>query len=679
MAKKQHKSGASKSAAPRSGASGAASRSAVKASSAPAAPANWLQGALVVLLITFAVYLPSLSNGLVNWDDDPNITENVNVENVGKVPFSQTIRDIFDLEKGNVIGNYNPLPILTFAIEKKLNGGVISPRLIHINNLLLHLGTVFFVMLLLMRMQIGNWGVWLGGLLFGIHPMRVESVAWATERKDVLFALFFFWALTLYARWLHSEDGRERLRLYWGMLALMLLSCFSKVQAVTLPLSMLALNIWYRKPLLDFRQLLKLAPFFALSLIFGLINLYTLKVQGSTNDDVTNFNFLDRLCIGAYSFCVYLYKLLIPYPMSPLYPYPRPLPWYIYAAPIPFLAFWAGTWYLWKNGNRVAVSGILFFFFNVMFLLQVLGAGQGFLADRFTYVAYFGFFAIAAWYFSAIPSARRGVALGVAGALFLIYALVSIRQIGVWKNGETLWSHVLRFEQGKNSLPYWNRGQYLRKLGRYDEALRDYDEAIRISPRNPELYNSRGKTYFDMGMSGKFPDKSLEYINKAIQDYTSAVDIPGLKPKTRAEVLINRGAGFGYLRRFDESLRDMNEGLAVDPSNKNGYFNRSIVYYTMGQFEKAVEDYTTYLKYDPFHVNIRYERGMLYRTMNRLDEALSDLDQVIRDNPNLNLAWLERARVHASKGNRSQAISDYQRARQLGAQLNEKDLQYIGQ
>lgn len=284
MAKKQYKSGAPKSAAPKSGAAGAASKSAVKTPSAAAAPAGWLQGALVVLLIVFAVYLPSLSNGLVNWDDDPNITENVNVENVGKVPFSQTIRDIFDLEKGNVIGNYNPLPILTFAIEKKLNGGEISPRLIHINNLLLHLGTAFFVMLLLWRMEIGNWGVWLGGLLFGIHPMRVESVAWATERKDVLFALFFFWALTLYARWLRSEDGRERRRLYIGMLALMLLSCFSKVQAVTLPLSMLALNIWYRKPFLDFRQLLKLAPFFALSLIFGLINLYTLKVQGSTNE-----------------------------------------------------------------------------------------------------------------------------------------------------------------------------------------------------------------------------------------------------------------------------------------------------------------------------------------------------------------------------------------------------------
>ena len=679
MAKKQHKSVARKTPASKSGAAAAPSKAAAKASSSGTGAALWLRGAWVVLLITAAVYWPSLSNGLVNWDDEPNITENVNVENVGKVPFGQTIRDIFDIEKGNVIGNYNPLPILTFAIDKKLNGGEISPRLIHVNNLLLHLGTVFLMMLLLFRMQIGPWGVWIGGLLFGIHPMRVESVAWATERKDVLFALFFFWALALYARWLHSEDGRERARLYVGMLALMLLSCFSKVQAVTLPLSMLALNIWYRKPVLDFRRLLTLAPFFALSLIFGLLNLYTLKVQGSTNDDVTNFNFLDRLCIGAYSFCVYLYKLLIPYPMSPLYPYPRPLPWYIYAVPIPFLAFWAGVWYLWKKGNRIVVSGILFFFFNVMFLLQVLGAGQGFLADRFTYVAYFGFFAIAAWYVSAVPADRRNTLLGLAGVLFLIYAIVSVRQIGIWKNGETLWTHVLRFEEGKNSLPYWNRGQFRRKQGRYDEALRDYDEAIRINPQNPELYNSRGKTYFDMGMSGKFPDKSVELVSKAIQDYTSAVDIPGLKSKTRAEVLINRGAGFGFLRRYDEGLRDLNEGLSIEPTNKNGYFNRSILYYTTGQFDKALEDYTTYLQYDPHHVNIRYERGMLYRTMNRLDEALADLDQVIRANPTLNLAYLERARAHAGKGNRAQALSDYQRAQQLGAQLNEKDRQYIGQ
>ncbi|MFM8485232.1 MAG: hypothetical protein ACKOCH_02765, partial [Bacteroidota bacterium] len=164
------------------------------------------------------------------------------------------------------------------------------------------------------------WGAFLGGLLFGIHPMRVESVAWATERKDVLFAAFFFAALLYYVKWIRQGMRNEsRTGTYMLMIVMALLSSFSKVQAVTLVLSMLVVDYWFRRPI-NIKALTEKAPFWAISLAFGLINLYTLKQQGSTTDDLTNFNFLDRLCIGAYSLCVYLYKLAIPYPMSPLYP-----------------------------------------------------------------------------------------------------------------------------------------------------------------------------------------------------------------------------------------------------------------------------------------------------------------------------------------------------------------------
>ncbi len=217
--------------------------------------------------------------------------------------------------------------------------------------------------------------------------------------------MFFFAALMFYVRWIKTEDQGKRTRYYIIMLVLALLSCFSKVQAVTLPLSMLVVDYWFRRPI-NFKLIWEKTPFWLLSLAFGLINLYTLKMEGSTNDEVTNFNVIDRLCIGAYSFCVYLYKLIIPYPMSPLYPYPKPLPVGVYVSPILFLAIWAGVYWLWKKDRRIGVFAMLFFFFNVMFLLQVLGAGQGFLADRFTYVPYFGFFALAAWAYDHYGSAN---------------------------------------------------------------------------------------------------------------------------------------------------------------------------------------------------------------------------------------------------------------------------------
>ncbi|MBV6443504.1 MAG: tetratricopeptide repeat protein [Haliscomenobacteraceae bacterium CHB4] len=656
-------------------------------------PAGWLTFALVAMAITALCYLPSLSNGLVNWDDDPNITENPNLQRINEDGLAKAIPDIFSIDKGAVIGNYNPLPILTFAIEKSLAGGFGDKhnRLIHINNLLLHLLTVFFAMKLLARMGIGNWGAFVGGLLFGIHPMRVESVAWATERKDVLFAVFFFAALVYYVKWLKQGDKNEnRTGTYIIMLILATLSCFSKVQAVTLPLSMLVLDYWFRRPI-NFKLIWEKTPFWALSLAFGLINLYTLRQQGSTTDDITEFNLLQRLCIGSYSFVVYLYKLVFPYPMSPLYPYPKPLPWEVYVAPVFFLAFWFFIWRMWKQGNatagegraddrRIWVFGALFMFFNVMFLLQVLGAGQGLKADRFTYVPYFGFFAVAAWFFEKYYRQEKTKSLAqiVAAVFFLASAVWTVKQIGVWKNGETLWTHVIKFEGKTNSLPYWNRGQYYREMGDYNRALQDYTQAVTINPENPELYNSRGKTYFDMAMSGKFNNQQQDLVQKAIKDYSDALKRQNIKPKSKAEILINRGAANGFLRNFQQSIQDLSEGLAIDPTNENGYFNRSIAYYTMGQLDNALADYDEYLKYKPYNADVLYESGMILRSKGQNQEAIERLTRSIQLKPNFGYSYLERARAYMQAGNRAAAQQDYQRAQQMGANKTEFDARLEG-
>ncbi len=632
-------------------------------------PTGWLRPALIVLAITAIVYLPSLSNQLVNWDDPANILENPNLINID----AQSIKNIFDLDKGNVIGNYNPLPILTFAIEKKITGEF-NTTLIHSTNLVLHLLTVLFAMRLLLHLGVGIWGAFIGGLLFGIHPMRVESVAWATERKDVLFAVFFFAALMYYVRWIKTDDSGKRLRLYLLMVVLAILSLFSKVQAVTLPLSMLAIDYLVRRPL-NFKLIWEKIPFWILSLVFGLINLYTLKQQGSTNDEVTNFNFLDRLCIGAYSFCVYVYKVIFPYPMSPLYPYPKPLPIWVYLSPIAFFAILGLVIWLIVKDRRWWVFGVAFFFFNVVFLLQILGAGQGFLADRFTYVPYFGFFAIFAWLYDryAQTPIRSGLNIA-AGVALVLSAGISFRQIGIWENGGTLWTHVMKYEKLTNSLPYWNRGQFYRQQGNYDASLKDYSQAIAIEPKNSELYNSRGKTYFDMAMSGKYPAQAQEFAMKAIADYTTGLSQPKIKNKTRSELLINRGAANASQNRYGPAMNDLNEGLSLDPNNKNGYFNRSLVYFMTQQYPKAVEDYSTYLKYDPYNANVWYERGMLRRSLNNSKEAVEDLSRAIQLNPNLSLAYRERARAHAQLGNKAAAQQDYQRAAQYNLQMEQMDI-----
>ncbi|MBC7778291.1 MAG: tetratricopeptide repeat protein [Phycisphaerae bacterium] len=646
---------------------------------------NWLTLGLVALAITAACFLPTLRHEFVNWDDPKNITENENLLQVGKgQPWSTTISNIFDFEKGNVIGNYNPLPILTFAMEKSLNGGEFSPKLSHFTNLLLHLLTVFFVMKLLWGMGIGRWGVFAGGLLFGIHPMRVESVAWATERKDVLFAVFFFAALVYYVKWLKQEERAEnRMGTYVVMILLALLSGFSKVQAVTLPLSMLALDFWFRRPL-SLKLIWEKTPFWLISLGIGLINIHTLKVQGSTDDSITNYNFLDRLCIGAYSFCTYVYKAVFPWPMSPLYAYPKHLPWTVYAAPVGFLLACAAVWWAWKKGLRTWVFGAAFFFFNVMFLLQIFAAGQGFLADRFTYVAYFGFFVIAAYYvdvFSKKENVKSVVPVAV-GIMALVYGIWTVRQVGIWKDGNTLWTHVISLDEGekeRSSLPFWNRGQFLRNdRGDYEAALKDYTRAVDMEPSNPELLNSRGKTYFDMASSGKYKGQEKALVEKALKDYTEALSKPKITTKSKSEALSNRGAAYGMAQKYEESIRDITESVALDPTNKNAYANRSIAYLNTRQYEKALGDYQEYLKLDPNNFNFWYESGMVNRVIKRNEEAVKALDRALQINPKLNIAYLERARAKAQAGDKAGAQQDYQKAQQMGLKLEAMDTELMG-
>lgn len=647
--------------------------------------------AIIALALTAVFYFPSLSNGFVNWDDDPNITENANLLRVGKgATWGETVANIFDREKGAVIGNYNPLPILTFAIEKAITKGEFSPTLIHFDNLVLHLLTTLCAMLLLWRMGVGNWGALAGGLLFGLHPMRVESVAWATERKDVLFAVFFFAALLCYYDYLKTENQRRKIVLYLLAFLCAVLSDFSKVQGVTLFLSMFALDYFLARPL-SARLFLEKIPFIALFLIFGIVNIQTLAAQGSFDDQIAGYTLVDRLFIGTSSFCVYLYKLMLPYPMSPLYPYPKPLPSIMSFGPLGFLAALALFVWLVLRKNRIAVFGTAFFFVNIMFVLQWKGAGQAFLADRFTYVPYFGFFAIAAYYFDKYQQQekyRDGLRIAL-GVLTLIYGFWTVRQIGIWKDGTTLWSHVIKLEGDKNSLPYWNRGQYYRnKFGDYTAALNDYNKAVSIEKDNPEVYNSRGKTYFDMAMSGKYKGQEASLVQKAITDYNAALTMPRIKPKTKSEVLINRGAALGSSNQFAAALQSLDEGVALDPTNKNGYFNRSIALYSLAQtdpskqrayLERALENYRKYLEFDPQNANVWYESGMIQRTIGQNQAAVDALTQAIRFNSTFGLAYRERARAYAQMGNKAAAQRDYQRGQQLGMPMEPQDVQLMGQ
>ena len=592
---------------------------------------------LAVLLITTLVFSGTLSNDFVNWDDDVNILENDNLNDFT----AQNVGRIFHPEYGRVIGNYNPLPIFTFAVEKAIFG--LNPTVFHFTNLLLHLCCVFLVWLLGRRLGLSVWAAAFLALLFGIHPMRVESVAWATERKDVLFGVFYFGAMLTWLRYL-TDKGKKY---FLATLGLFVLALFSKIQAVSLPLTLLVLDYWQKRDL-RFKLLIEKIPFFALSLVFGLAGIYFLGEDGSL-EDATKYTFLERLLVGAYSYCVYLVKAVVPYRMSPMYPYPASLSGAFYAAPAAVAVVAALFFYAFKKNWRVTAFSIAFFTVNVMFVLQILGAGQGYIADRFTYIPYFGLFFGAAWGVDYLLKNKPQMKTAVAAAcavLFLAYAATTYQQVKIWKNGLTLWTHVLKYYDYVTT-PWVNLGHYHRDLKQRDKALQYYSKALDINGKKGEIYNSRGKLYFDSGQN----DLALADFEKAVQ----------FSPEV-AEIHINRGAAYGMGGDFDKALENINAGLAIDPRHKNGLLNRSKIYMMRNQAAEAQADHKIILELDPNNADIWFEYGQTQNLLGDPAAGLQSMNRAVELNPNNKAFYRERAKVQQKLGNTAAAQQDMQRA-----------------
>src|SRR6185503_4750614 len=222
---------------------------------------------LMVLAVTAGAFIPALSAGFVSWDDPAYLLEN-------KQLTTFTWQSIVNIFASGISGNYNPLPIFTFLIEKQFVG--FDPFIYHLDNLLLHLLCTALFYKILRMLKVSPMGAMLGALLFGIHPMRVESVAWVTERKDVLYGAFYLGAIIAYLNYITMGSTKNK----WYVLTLVLgiLSLFSKVQAVALPLSMVAIDFLQQRKWLSAKVLIiEKLPFWLLALAFGIINIITLK------------------------------------------------------------------------------------------------------------------------------------------------------------------------------------------------------------------------------------------------------------------------------------------------------------------------------------------------------------------------------------------------------------------
>ena len=628
---------------------------------------SWKDWALIGV-ICFTAYL-TFSNvknyQFVNWDDDRNFYENPLITSLNAENFWQNTVKIF---KSDVIGNYNPLTIWTFALEKRLYGkgsynGLESPGQWHHTNVLLHLICVWLVYLISRRLRLGLIGAGFVAALFALHPMRVESVAWVTERKDVLYGMFFLAAMYQYIR----TKTNPTLWRYVLIYLFFGLSLLSKIQAVALPLVMVAIDFLLDEKF-ELKSVINKWPYFLISFLWGVLGIVVLGSEGSLDTNDVTYPFWQRIFIGSFSYLVYLVKVVIPYELSPLYPYPPSMPAYFYPTIVlvPIVGYLA--WMAYTKGWKVFGFALFFFTFNIIFLLQVLGAGQGFIADRFTYIAYLGLFFGFGWLLEKL-AAKQGAGKTLASAIGVlvigVYSFITYKQVAIWENSGTLWTHVLKYYD-KTTLPFGNRANFYRSQKKYDEALVDYNKAISLK-EDPQTYNSRARLYFDTA-------NDSTRLLLALKDYNRAIE---LKPND-GEFWVNRGATYARLGNLEKAIENINTGLKFKPDHETGYLNRSVLNSALaarfplgsteyGQYTTlAIADLDEYQKYRPYNGDTWYEKARMKRTLGNLLAALDDINRAIQIDASKGIYFYERAIENHQLTRKEFAKADLETAISLG-------------
>lgn len=547
----------------------------------------WL---LLPVGITALCLFPLLQNNFTNWDDEVYVLNNMLLRGPDwKGIFTQPVSS-----------NYHPLTILSLAFNYGISG--LTPFSYFFVNLLLHLLNTALVFYFIRAISGKKLLVAaLSALLFGIHPMHVESVAWISERKDVLYAFFFLWSLIQYWKFITTEKKNH----YWASFFLFVLSLLSKPAAIILPLVLLLIDYWKGRPL-NKKVFFEKIPFFILSGAFALV---TLSIQADFG--LASFEIFPgwmRLFFACYGMMNYFIRFIFPYSLSTFHPYPSPddLGLTVYISPVFIIGLCVLLWYSRKN--KILVFGILFFIINLLLVLQVIAIGSTIVSERYTYIPYIGLAFVFAMWIDTLTD-RYGDALKwvVLTGITLVFGIIAFERTKVWKDSGTLWTDVIRQYPVAPS-PRSNRAHYLftkamttpnasEKNKMYLQIIEDCNvalataNAIFLTPEQEKsaggnaamkfaLYSLRGATFESLGQ----PDQAKEDYSKCISLF------PG-----QEFAYVNRGAILFEENLFNEALDDFNKAISINPEG-HYYLNRSYCHYNLGNKDKAKTDMQEALK-----------------------------------------------------------------------------------
>jgi protein O-mannosyl-transferase len=581
---------------------------------------------LLLAVFTLALYNPVNRHPFVNYDDDRYITENPHIRQ------GLTVDTFTWALTSTEQANWHPLTSMSHALDVSLFR--LNPAGHHFTSVLLHIANVILLFLLLMW-STGRLGPSLFvAALFAIHPINVESVAWIAERKNVLCTLFFLLTLWAYGRYARKPDWKR----YLAVAALFAAGLASKPMVITLPFVLLLLDYWplnrvrtstenitpehpsYPWPKLALEKL----PLLALSAASAIITVQAQQSAGAVRS-TEQFSFGIRFANAVCAYAMYLWKMLWPTRLAPLYPHPGDslAAWQVAISAIVLIAITAFV--LKMRTRRYLLVGWSWFLGTLVPVIGLVQVGDAAMADRYAYIPLIGVFVMIAFAASDFADRRElGFWPAIPAALVLLaLSAATHRQIGYWQSNTDLWSHALAVTQN-NFIAEDNLGGALILEGKEEDAHPHFEGAALINPKDPMSRSNLG-TYF----------QTHNQMHEAIAQYEAAIELtsdPGLLAQTYA----NLGAAHRALAEDEAAHKNFDQSLRFNPNQFNAWLGM----------------------------------GLLAQKQGKLDEAISDLSRSIEIQPTAE-AYLDLGRALEQTAHDSQALDAYQQALKINPDLAE--------
>jgi tetratricopeptide (TPR) repeat protein len=569
-----------------------------------------------VLLVIAAVYIPTFTNGFTNWDDPLHITENAAVTHL-------SLRTVIHHFVPTTEYMYHPLTMILYGAEWQIGNG--DPLIFHLTSFLFHLLNVILVFSFFRKLLHDDGAALFIALLFGIHPMNVEATAWISGRKDILYAFFFLAGMNSYMRYM-TEQKRVYIVLTY---AAFMFGLLSKPTMAVFPFAMI-LIMWWQRTGITRTEIVRTVPFFILACAYSVFTLWLSSNDPTATATVQLYEWTHRILMIAASFVFYIGKFLLPIGLSALYGYPmirgEMLPAWYYAAPF-FLA--ALCWLVFRFRNdRHIVFGAGLYVIPLLLVSQIVPFhNSSLVADRYAYISTIGLAFIVVRIFRMIANAAlfqspwwKSFKTVAAILVIAVLSVVSFDRVTVWKNGERLFTDVIR-KDTDIWLAYGNRAAARIAAGDFHGAAADCDDAIRLHPKSGILRFNKGNAH-----------KGLEQYRSAIADYDSAISL-GYDKYT---VFFNKANALYAIDQFDSAYAFYSIARDTEPRFSQSYVH--LGYIRLKNYSDpagAIALFDTALTLQPEPKEALYYRAEGHLGLRQIGAALDDLSRSIAMFPSL--------------------------------------------